>query len=123
MKNKINRFNKAHNQRLLDSNYDEDAIEEGVYYDPSYLEVDRIISSTEMFPVIHQKKVIVHLFRPTRSKESGVSPSCLSAPSFSISPKEIFTMEFYLASLLTQFGTIALTTSRLSLTHWISEQF
>lgn len=57
MKNKINRFNKAHNERLAEGNYDEEAIEEGKYFDPSYLEVDRIINATEMFPVIHQKKV------------------------------------------------------------------
>lgn len=58
MKNKINRFNKAHNQRLAEGNYDQQAIEEGKYFDPSYLEVDRIINATEMFPVIHQKKVL-----------------------------------------------------------------
>ena len=59
MKNKINRFNKAHNQKLIDTNYDEEAIQDEVYFDASYLEVDRIISSTEMFPIIHQKKVFV----------------------------------------------------------------
>ena len=57
MRNKINRFNKAHNEKLLNLNYDEEAIDDEVYFDASYLEVDRIISSTEMFPIIHQKKV------------------------------------------------------------------
>lgn len=75
MKNKINRFNKAHNQRLADVNFDEEAIEEGIYFDPSYLEVDRIISSTEMFPVIHQKKVTLLSLRPTKSKGNGVNLS------------------------------------------------
>jgi hypothetical protein len=75
MKNKINRFNKAHNQRLLDVAYDEEAIDEGIYFDPAYLEVDRVISSTEMFPVIHQKKVLLSSSRQTKSKESGVNPS------------------------------------------------
>lgn len=58
MKNKINRFNKTFNQKLAEGNYDEEAIEEGKYFDQSFLEVDRILTATEMFPVIHQKKVI-----------------------------------------------------------------
>ncbi len=58
MKNKINRFNKTFNQRILEGNYDEDAIENGIFFDSSYLEVDRILSSTEVFPVVHQKKVL-----------------------------------------------------------------
>ena len=29
MKNKINRFNKTHQQRLADGNYDQEAIDEG----------------------------------------------------------------------------------------------
>jgi hypothetical protein len=37
MKNKINRFNKTHQQKLADGNYDEEAIEEGKFYDPSFL--------------------------------------------------------------------------------------
>jgi hypothetical protein len=37
--------------------YDEDAVSEGKYFDQSYLEVDRILTATEMFPIIHQKKV------------------------------------------------------------------
>ena len=73
MKNKINRFNKAHNQKLIDGNYDEEAIDERVYFDPSYLEVDRIISSTEMFPIIHQKKVTFYPLRQTKSRGNGVN--------------------------------------------------
>lgn len=66
MKNKINRFNKTHQQRLADGNYDQEAIDEGKFYDPSFLEVDRVINATEMFPVIHQKKVYFCLFRLMR---------------------------------------------------------
>ena len=66
MKNKINRFNKTHQQRLVDGNYDQEAIDEGKFYDPSFLEVDRVINATEMFPVIHQKKVYLQLFRQMR---------------------------------------------------------
>lgn len=58
MKNKINRFNKTFNIKIAEGNYDEEAIDEGKYYDQSFLEVDRILTATEMFPVIHQKKVI-----------------------------------------------------------------
>ena len=56
-KNKINRFNKTFNRKILDGKYDEEAIEEGKYFDPAFLEVDRILTATELFPVIHQKKV------------------------------------------------------------------
>lgn len=46
MKNKINRFNKTFNIRLAEGNYDEEAIDDGKYYDQSYLEVDRILTAT-----------------------------------------------------------------------------
>jgi hypothetical protein len=46
MKNKINRFNKTFNLKLVEGNYDEEAIEEGKYYDQSFLEVDRILTAT-----------------------------------------------------------------------------
>lgn len=58
-KNKINRFNKNFKKRLAEGNYDEQAIEEGKYFDPAYLEVDRILATTELFPIIHQKKVLI----------------------------------------------------------------
>ena len=58
IKNKINRFNKTFNIKIAEGNYDEEAIDEGKYFDQSFLEVDRILTATEMFPVIHQKKVI-----------------------------------------------------------------
>ena len=74
-KNKINRFNKNFNKRLTDGNYDEEAIDQGKYFDPAYLEVDRILTTTELFPVIHQKKVAIFLSRPTKSKANGVSLS------------------------------------------------
>jgi chromodomain-helicase-DNA-binding protein 7 len=35
-------------------------IENNTYFDPSFTEVDRILSCTELFPVIHPKKVEVH---------------------------------------------------------------
>ena len=38
------------NLEALQKDYD------GNYHDPSYLEVDRIIQCTVMFPVIHPKK-------------------------------------------------------------------
>ena len=62
-KNKISRFNKNFNKRLQEGNYDEEAIEEGKFFDPAYLEVDRIIASTELFPIVHQKKVANIIFR------------------------------------------------------------
>lgn len=74
-RNKINRFNKNFHKRLVEGNFDEEAIEEGKYFDPAYLEVDRILTTTELFPVIHQKKVALFSLRPTKSKESGVNPS------------------------------------------------
>ncbi len=67
MKNKINRFNKTFNIKIAEGNYDEEAIDEGKYFDPTFLEVDRILTATEMFPVIHQKKVnLYHLYRQTK---------------------------------------------------------
>lgn len=33
------------------------ATQEEKFFDPSFVEVDRIIYSTELFPVIHPKKV------------------------------------------------------------------
>lgn len=72
MKNKINRFNKTHQQKLADGNYDEEAIEEGKFYDPSFLQVDRVINATQMFPVIHQKKVFLCLSRQIKLKANGV---------------------------------------------------
>ena len=56
IKNKINRFNKTFNVKIVEGNYDEEAIDEGKYFDQSFLEVDRILTATEMFSVIHQKK-------------------------------------------------------------------
>lgn len=56
-KNKINRFNKTFLKRLSEGKYDEEAIEEEKYFDPAYCEVDRILTTTELFPIIHQKKV------------------------------------------------------------------
>ena len=73
-KNKISRFNKSFNKRLQEGNYDEEAIEEGKFFDPAYLEVDRIIASTELFPIVHQKKVANIIFRLMKSKGSGVNP-------------------------------------------------
>ncbi len=76
MKNKINRFNKTFAIKLAEGNYDEEAIEEGKYFDPSFLEVDRILTATEMFPVIHQKKVkIFVIFRPMKLKANGPKAS------------------------------------------------
>jgi hypothetical protein len=46
MKNKINRFNKTFNIKISEGNYDEEAIDEGKYFDQSYLEVDRILTAT-----------------------------------------------------------------------------
>lgn len=60
------------NQKLIEGNFDEEAIEEEKYFDSSYLEVDRIIMATEMFPVIHQKKVQMFWCRQMRLKASGV---------------------------------------------------
>ena len=34
-------------------------IEEERFYDPSYVEVDKIINTTELFPIVHPKKVIL----------------------------------------------------------------
>jgi chromodomain-helicase-DNA-binding protein 7 len=56
-KNKLNRFNKAFYKRLAEGKFDEEAVEEQKYFDPAYCEVDRILTTTELFPVIHQKKV------------------------------------------------------------------
>ena len=55
-KNKVTRFNKTFKKKMLEGKYDE-SIEQGKFFDPAYLEVDRILTTTELFPVIHQKKV------------------------------------------------------------------
>ena len=53
-RNKLNRFNKTFDQRILDKEVDPDREEE--FFDPSYLKVDKILFTAEIFPVIHSKK-------------------------------------------------------------------
>ncbi|KAM3144240.1 hypothetical protein pb186bvf_003702 [Paramecium bursaria] len=48
-KQKLNRFNKVFEKRVID-------IEEERYFDASFSEVDRILSCTDIFPIIHPKK-------------------------------------------------------------------
>ncbi|KRX04912.1 Chromo domain protein [Pseudocohnilembus persalinus] len=56
MKNKLNRFNKAFDRKVMEGEIDEETIAQERYFDPTYVEVDRIIHTTELFPVIHPKK-------------------------------------------------------------------
>ncbi|CAD8205649.1 unnamed protein product [Paramecium pentaurelia] len=53
-KQKINRFTRQFEKKIKE--YDPDELLEMNYFDPSYLEIDRLISSTELFPIIHPKK-------------------------------------------------------------------
>lgn len=60
-KNRLNRFNKAFQKKLddlvnLEHADIEDLNESQNFFDPSYIEVDRIIRTTELFPIIHPKK-------------------------------------------------------------------
>ncbi|KAL4510059.1 hypothetical protein ABPG72_010252 [Tetrahymena utriculariae] len=55
-KNKLNRFNKNFEKKLRDGDFDEDAEENERYFDPTYIEVDRILQCVELFPIIHPKK-------------------------------------------------------------------
>lgn len=57
-KNKINRFNKTFLKRIQEGKYDQQAVEEEKYFDPAFCEVDRILTASELFPIIHQKKVL-----------------------------------------------------------------
>lgn len=41
-----------HDKKLQELDPDDDI----QYFDPSYLEIDRIIFTTELFPIIHPKK-------------------------------------------------------------------
>ena len=55
-KNKLNRFNRSFEKKMLEGDvnniYDDDV----QLFDPSYLEVDKILYCTEIFSVIHPKK-------------------------------------------------------------------
>lgn len=53
-KNKLNRFNRMFEKKVAELEADED--DDTHYFDPSYLEVDKILYCTEIFPVIHPKK-------------------------------------------------------------------
>jgi hypothetical protein len=53
-KNKLNRFNKQFDQQIIEKEIDPEREEE--YFDPSYVKVDKILSTAEIFPVIHSKK-------------------------------------------------------------------
>lgn len=48
-KQKLNRFNKVFEKRVIDT-------DEERYFDASFSEVDRILSCTDIFPIIHPKK-------------------------------------------------------------------
>ena len=52
-KQKINRFNKVFDKRIMEE-FDE--IVEDQYFDPAFQEVDRVLSCTEIFPIVHPKK-------------------------------------------------------------------
>mmetsp|Transcript_39794 Transcript_39794/g.35512 ORF Transcript_39794/g.35512 Transcript_39794/m.35512 type:complete len:259 (+) Transcript_39794:509-1285(+) len=56
IKNKLNRFNKAFERKLFDLEEYEMATADERFFDQSFVEVDRIIYSTELFPIIHPKK-------------------------------------------------------------------
>ena len=58
MKNKLNRFNRAFERKISEMQIEdyEDAIENEKYFDQSYLEVDKILQTNELFPIIHPKK-------------------------------------------------------------------
>ncbi|CAD8088106.1 unnamed protein product [Paramecium sonneborni] len=52
-KQKINRFNKVFEKRIQE---EIDDFIEDQYFDPAFQEVDRILSCTEIFPIVHPKK-------------------------------------------------------------------
>ena len=54
-KNKLNRFNRAFEKKVSEMTSDEIENSEN-YFDQSYVEVDRLLSCTEQFPIIHPKK-------------------------------------------------------------------
>lgn len=41
---------------MLEGEIDEEVLENERYFDPTFIEVDRILHTTELFPVIHPKK-------------------------------------------------------------------
>lgn len=53
-KNKINRFHKTFEKKLMEQEID---LDDDRYFDPTYVEVDKVIYTTELFPIIHPKKV------------------------------------------------------------------
>lgn len=60
-RNKLNRFNKTFDQRIYERvllvNQEIEAERDDIdYFDPSYVKVDRILKTAEIFPVIHSKK-------------------------------------------------------------------
>ncbi|CAD8066277.1 unnamed protein product [Paramecium sonneborni] len=52
-KQKINRFNKVFDKRIME---ELDEVVEAQYFDPAFQEVDRVLSCTEIFPIVHPKK-------------------------------------------------------------------
>lgn len=55
-KNKLNRFNKMFDKKIREGDYDPEAVENEKFFDPTFIEVDRILHTSELFPVIHPKK-------------------------------------------------------------------
>lgn len=60
-KNKLNRFNKVFDQKILErvgsADQEIDPFkEDNDYFDPSYVKVDKILKTAEIFPVVHSKK-------------------------------------------------------------------
>ena len=55
-KNRLVRFKKSQQNREQEEE-DEDE-DDNQFFDPSYVEVDRVLYSTDMFPVLHPKKAL-----------------------------------------------------------------
>ena len=54
-KNKLNRFNRMFDKKIAESEVDVND-KDAAIFDPSYIEVDKILYCSEIFPVIHPKK-------------------------------------------------------------------
>ena len=50
-KNKLKRFNKVFERKMEEGDFDPEMIENGKYFDQTYIEVDRVLHTTELFPV------------------------------------------------------------------------